>query len=142
MSSDIAVRAVHVLLRAVLYIQVYILPLITAARATATCGIYGSSPPTAIIGEKLTLICALRQVCLSGEYEWYHITDTNNIPLSETSNELLVSDNVTSAAEVGGKLYECHCSGDLSNTNCRRFEIAGIWLFSSLYIPEQYLKWL
>ena len=108
----------------------YFTTLLLITAVIATCGMYGTSPPTAIIGEKLTLICALRQVCLSGEYEWYHITDTNNIPVLETSNELVVSDKVTSVAEVGGKLYECHCSvaGD-SDTNCRLFKIAGrvVW---------------
>ena len=57
-------------------------------------------------------------------YEWFLIGTDSNATLSETNSKLVVSENVTSAAEFGGKLYECHCSSG-SNTDCKLFKIGG-----------------
>ena len=42
--------------------------------------------------------------------------------LAEESSVLVVSENVTSAAEVGGRVYECYC---FNTTSCRSFKIGG-----------------
>lgn len=41
----------------------------------------------------------------------------------QSNHELVVSEKVKSAAEVGGQLYECYCSQN--NSNCKTFYIAG-----------------
>ena len=90
----------------------------------AACNNYGDSPRPATIGQRMVLSCTLAQdeTCFSRRYEWYRIDGPNNETLREMSDELVVSENVTSAAEVGGRVYECYC---LNTTSCRRFKIGG-----------------
>ena len=91
------------------------------AGGVAACT-YGNIPPAATIGEKMVISCNLDRRCFEGVYKWYLINNTLNVTLPETSSKLVVSENVTSAAEVGGRLYECHCP---SVADCRSFRIGG-----------------
>ena len=75
----------------------------------------------------MNLTCTLRlaqnETCFSTRYEWYRIDGLNETLLpDEISSKLVVSKNVTSAAEVGGQVYECYC---FNTTSCRRFKIGG-----------------
>ena len=87
------------------------------------CTSYGSRPE-AVVGEKLTLHCYLDSYCPT--YKWTLITEDNNkIPQNETGNKLVVSTNVSSISEVGGKLYECQCHQE--NGDCQLFRIGGMY---------------
>ena len=68
----------------------------------------------------MNLSCTIK--CVTQKYKWYriHLNGTKTTVGSEST--LVVSDNVTSAAEVGGQLYECYCS---SGVQCKLFRIGG-----------------
>ena len=93
-----------------------------AGGAIAKCNNYEDSSQSATIGQKMVLSCTLDEPCFLGQYEWYRIVGPNNETLREMSNELVVCENVISAAEVGGRVYECYCS---NTTICRRFKLGG-----------------
>ena len=78
------------------------------------------------MGETLQLFCSLRPRC-DGDHVWTLIGEDgeDNVTLETTGNELVVSENVTSITNVGGKLYQCHCS-DVDNDDCLHFQIGGI----------------
>ena len=92
----------------------------------AGCNKYEDSPRPATIGERMVLPCTLarNETCFSTRYEWYRIDGLNERILlpEEMNSELVVSEDVTSAAEVGGRVYECYC---FNTTSCRRFKIGG-----------------
>ena len=90
--------------------------------AIGTCNNYEDSPRSATIGQKMILPCTLDKTCFSTRYDWYRIDGGNKTHLAEEGSELVVSDNVTSAAEVGGQIYECYC---FNTTICRRFKLGG-----------------
>ena len=90
--------------------------------AAAECP-YGASPPVATIGQEMVIKCNLL-LCFKSVYEWCKVNGAECIKVQdETSDELVVSENVSSATEVGGQQYECHCSG--SSSNCKKYKIAG-----------------
>ena len=68
-------------------------------------------------------------MCFQNAFVWCRVNGTDCIAIeNEASDKLVISMNVTSAAEVGGQEYECHCSGDYGN--CKKYNIAGdydIW---------------
>ena len=70
----------------------------------------------AIVGQKLVLECTI--TCHSQIYEWVNVTGGERINFN--GSNLVVSEGVTSVAEVGGQMYECQCSG-----NCEMFKIGG-----------------
>ena len=73
----------------------------------------------------MVLTCTIDKPCHSLRYEWYRIDGTVETRLPEeggSDSELVVSENVTSAAEVGGQIYECYC---FNTTSCRSFKIGG-----------------
>ena len=78
----------------------------------------------AVIGQELNLHCNLgvNETCISGVYEWYHLNSSQKDAIAERSKTLRIADTVTSAEEVGGQLYECHCS---RTEYCRTFKIGG-----------------
>ena len=86
---------------------------------------YDKSSPKAIIGRTMVLNCTVP--CFSGpfHFKWHQIFgDGSRELLNETSATLVVSEKkVTSAAEVGGRLYECNCS---TTGSCRKYNISGI----------------
>ena len=96
-----------------------------SATASLTVCSYGRTPPEAVIGQRMDLTCQLNrdEPCFSGIYDWYHYNQSDNTSLSEQSKVLVISENVSSAAEVGGQMYSCHCSG---TSFCRLFKIGGI----------------
>ena len=84
---------------------------------------YDASPPVATIGQEMVIKCNL-PMCF-GSVSWCKYNGSNcSIIESATSIELVVSTNVTSATEVGGQQYECHCSNNASN--CKKYNIAGM----------------
>ena len=89
--------------------------------AAAECP-YGASPPVATIGQEMVIKCNLL-LCFEGVFEWCKVNGAECVVQDETSDKLVVSENVSSATEVGGQQYECHCSG--SSSNCKNYKIAG-----------------
>ena len=78
----------------------------------------------AIIGQELDLHCNLgvSETCISGEYEWYHLNGSQKHAMAEHGKTLRIVDTVATAEEVGGQIYECHCSG---TEYCRIFRMGG-----------------
>ena len=63
-------------------------------------------------------------MCFQNAFVWCRVNGTDCTTIeNEASDKLVVSMNVTSAAEVGGQEYECHCSDDPGN--CKKYNIAG-----------------
>ena len=99
------------------YADVY--SLLYAGFGSAECP-YGSTVPMAIIGQRLVLQCTI--ICQTLNYEWVNITGDERVILTGmTDSGLVVSENVTTVTDVGGQMYECHCS-----ENCEMFRIGGI----------------
>ena len=86
---------------------------------------YGSTAPAAEAGKTLVLECGI--TCHSLIYGWYHLNSSGGgrtKVTGESGRKLVVSENVTSAAEVGGQLYQCDCFG---TEECEMFKIGGIY---------------
>ena len=74
------------------------------------------------------MVLSCDQPCFEGVYEWYQILDNgthSEIVPDVIIDELVVSENVTSTAEVGGHLYKCCCPSASINSDCRLFKIGG-----------------
>ena len=75
----------------------------------------------AIVGQKLVLECSI--TCPSQTYEWFNVTGGERIEVDGVTKRVMVSEDVTSVAEVGGQMYECHCAGI-----CEMFKIGGMFV--------------
>ena len=86
----------------------------------------------AIVGQKLELECSI--TCLSQTYEWVNVTGGERIEVDGvTKGVLVISEDITSVAEVGGQMYECHCA-----EICEMFKIGGMFVQMFSYFMHHY----
>lgn len=92
------------------------------ATGCATACRYGDTPPRATIGKPMSLSCDIG--CnFTIEYTWYQIHLNGTKKEVGRGYTLDISDNVTSAYEIGGQIYQCKCS---RGAQCKSFRIGGI----------------
>lgn len=91
------------------------------ATGCATACRYGDTPPRATIGKPMSLSCDIG--CnFTIEYTWYQIHLNGTKKEVGRGYTLDISDNVTSAYEIGGQIYQCKCS---RGAQCKSFRIGG-----------------
>ena len=89
----------------------------------------GRPLPEATIGLEFDIKCSISQ-CSSVQWHRVFENGTKTLLVNETDNKLVVSQNVKSVEEVGGRVYECNCDGV-----CKKYNISG-----NVYISLYYMN--
>lgn len=83
------------------------------------------------VGEELRILCNLATPCFNHIYIWSLIyKNGTRQQFNESSNGLIITENITAVMDVGGEEYQCQCEGVEA---CQTFTIFGILVILYAY---------